>query len=74
MWCATSLKAFVMRSAKKWCFAGSYLSASLEPLLIMLPREDFIAIDLISSSHHGMQGCLGMLTQHIPPQHKLQQH
>jgi len=38
----------------------------------MLAREDLIIVDLVTTAHHGVQGCLGVLTQHIPPQHKLQ--
>ena len=37
----------------------------------MLAGKDFIVVDLVPPAYHGMQGRLGMLTQHVPPQHKL---
>ncbi len=47
------------------------LPACVKPLLNMLAREDFVIVNLVTTAHHGMQRGLGMLTQHIPPQHKL---
>ena len=50
------------------------LSAALEPLLHVGSREDLIIVDLVSTTHHGMQWLLAMLPQYIPPQHKLHTH
>ena len=60
-----------MRPAGQTQKEAANLSATMKPFLDMFAREDLVIVDLVATADHGMQGLLGVLAQHIPPQHKL---